>query len=451
MLGFVQTFFAPKPSPIGVDFGTDAIRMAQVLFDGNDHCLIAAACADVPMPIRKNVQARMEFFVATVRDLLVQGKFRGRQCVLGLPSAWTFVRHLRMAKMDDAALRKALPDEAVGKLPIDPGESLLRHIVAGEVYQDQEPKSEVILMAAKRANVDALLQAAARAKLDVTGMTVEPSAMVDCFGHVYRRPSDAQAMTCYLDIGASGTRVVIARAGKILFMRSVPIGGDALNAAVADALKVHPDDARILRQKLTHSQTEGSERGEARAVLAADAEDPMALVAKAAAPAQSKPIAATKPSSHEDKGISAHIEAAMQPPLDKVIDELRMCRRYYEATFPDAPLERIIFGGGESRNRFVCQYVAQAMGLSAQLGDPMARLSRAGTIGMESSIDRRHPQPAWSVALGLTMGPAKIAAQGPIPDHPAEHPQQHADEASAAAPAAVEAAVATADAPKEAA
>jgi type IV pilus assembly protein PilM len=444
MLGFVQTFFAPKPSPIGVDFGTDAIRMAQVLFDGNDHCLIAAACADVPMPIRKNVQARMEFFVATVRDLLVQGKFRGRQCVLGLPSAWTFVRHLRMAKMDDAALRKALPDEAVGKLPIDPGESLLRHIVAGEVYQDQEPKSEVILMAAKRANVDALLQAAAKAKLDVTGMTVEPSAMVDCFGHVYRRPSDSHAMTCYLDIGASGTRVVIARAGKILFMRSVPIGGDALNAAVADALKVHPDDARILRQKLTHAQTEGSERGEARAVLAADAEDPMALVAKAA-PTQSKPAAATR-QSHEDKGISAHIEGAMQPPLDKVIDELRMCRRYHEATFPDAPLERIIFGGGESRNRFVCQYIAQAMGMPAQLGDPMARLSRAGTIGMESSIDRRQPQPAWSVALGLTMGPAKIAAQQPVADHPTEQ-QQHSDDATPAA--AVQATEATA--PKEAA
>src|SRR3954453_16862634 len=155
MLGFVQTFFAPKPAPIGVDFGTDALRLAQVQFDGTDHHLIAASIAEVPVPIRKNVAARMEFFTSTVRDLMAQGKFKGRQAGLGVPSAGTFVRHLRTAKMNDAALKKALPDESVGKLSIDPGESLLRHIIAGEVYQDQEPKTEVILMAARRANVDA--------------------------------------------------------------------------------------------------------------------------------------------------------------------------------------------------------------------------------------------------------------------------------------------------------
>jgi len=410
MLGFVQTFFAPKPCPIGVDFGTDAIRMAQVQFDGNDHHLIAAATADVPAPIRKNVAARMEFFASTVRDMLAQGKFRGRQAVLGLPSAWTFVRHLRMVKMSEEALKKALPDEAVGKLPIDPGESLLRHIVAGEVYLDQEPKSEVILMAAKRANVNAFLQAAAKAKLDVMGMTVEPSAMVDCFGHVYRRKADATSTTCYLDIGASGTRVIIARSGKILFMRSMPIGGDALNAAVADALKVHPDDARILRQKLTHTQAMEPERAARPNTLGGDAEDPIALAGKPA-PA---PVAV------EDHGISSHIEASMQAPLDKIIEELRMCRRYHEATFPSVPLDRIIFGGGEARSRFVCQYIAQAMALPAQLGDPMVRLSRTGTIGIESGIDRRQPQPSWSVALGLTMGAAPIAAREPVADAPSE-------------------------------
>lgn len=412
MLGFVQTLFAPKPGPIGIDFGTDVVRMAQVQCDGSDHHLIAAAIAEVPAPIRRNVAARMEFFTATVRDLLVQGKFRGRTAVLGLPSAWTFVRHLRTAKMDEAALKKALPDEAVGKLPIDPGESLLRHIVAGEVYQDQEPKTEVILIAAVRANVDALLHAAAKAKLDVTGMTVEPSAMVDCFGHVYRRKTDATATNCFLDIGSSGTRVIVARSGRILFMRSVVIGGEALNAAVADALKVHPDDARILRQKLTHAQGKAGDRGTS-SNLAEEATDCSSLAINSTA----RPVALSP-----DSGISSHIEAAMKGPLDKIVEELRMCRRYHEATFPSVPVDRIIFGGGEARSRFVCQYIARAMGLPAQLGDPMVRLSRSGTIGIESGIDRRQPQPAWSVALGLTMGPAPIAIAEPVAEPPPQVP-----------------------------
>ena len=76
----------------------------------------------------------------------------------------------------------------------------MRHIVAGEVYQDQEPKNEVILMAASRELVNQFLAAAAKAKLDVVGMNVEPKALVDCFAHVYRRKTDAE-----LDAAASWT------------------------------------------------------------------------------------------------------------------------------------------------------------------------------------------------------------------------------------------------------
>jgi hypothetical protein len=46
------------------------------------------------------------------------------------------------------------------------------------------------------------------------------------------------------------------------------------------------------------------------------------------------------------------------------------------------------------------------MGLAAQLGDPLVRMSRVSDVGIESGIDRRQPQPAWAVAIGLSLGPA---------------------------------------------
>jgi hypothetical protein len=44
--------------------------------------------------------------------------------------------------------------------------------------------------------------------------------------------------------------------------------------------------------------------------------------------------------------------------------------------------------------------------LSAQLGDPLVRMAKTTEIGIESGIDRKQPQPAWAVAIGLSMGPA---------------------------------------------
>ncbi|MGH7214942.1 MAG: pilus assembly protein PilM, partial [Tepidisphaeraceae bacterium] len=375
------------------------------------------------------------------RDLLAQGRFRGRAAVLSLPASCMFIQHLRLPKMDEEALKKALPWEARGKLPIDPSQALLRHLVAGEIYQDQEPKNEVIVMAAGRELVTQYLATAAKAKLDVVGMNVEPKALVDCFSHVFRRKTDSEATNCFVDIGCVGARVVIARGGQILFARVIPIGGEHFNRAVAAALKINPEDAKLLRIKLCAMQPaldEHRQRQElapsqpAPTPAPAVAPDPAAVdgeensfallgagmaasrkrdaeMPRPAAPSQ--PIASVPAETDTNNQVRA-VEQACREPLGKLVAELDMCRRYHEATFPSMPVDRLVFVGGEARHRSLCQYVAREMGLAAQVGDPMVRMGRVSEIGIESGIDRRQAQPAWSVAIGLSMGPADASTGG---------------------------------------
>src|SRR5262249_52860822 len=157
----------------------------------------------------------------TTRDLLAQGDFRGRQAILSLPVASMFIQHIRIAKLTEEETKKALPWEARGKLPIDPSHALMRHIIAGEVFQDQEPKNEVILLAAARTFVEQLLGAAAKAKLDVIGMNVEPKSIVDCFCAVYKRKADGEQTSMFVDIGCGSTRAIIAHGRQIHFARSI--------------------------------------------------------------------------------------------------------------------------------------------------------------------------------------------------------------------------------------
>ena len=102
---------------------------------------------------------------------------------------------------------------------------------------------------------------------------------------------------------------------------------------------------------------------------------------------------------------AAQVEQACREPLTKLIEELDLCRRYFEGTFPNKPVERLVFIGGEARQRGLCAGIAQQLGLAAQVGDPMVRMGRISDIGVESGIDRRQPQPNWAVAIGLSMGP----------------------------------------------
>jgi Tfp pilus assembly PilM family ATPase len=99
------------------------------------------------------------------------------------------------------------------------------------------------------------------------------------------------------------------------------------------------------------------------------------------------------------------VEEAIHEPLVRLIEELGLCRRYYEATFQNKPVEKLIFVGGEAKQRRLCQHIARDMSLAAQVGDPLVRMGRISEIGIETGIDRRQPQPGWATAIGLSLGP----------------------------------------------
>lgn len=408
MLKLVQSWLSPRANPIGVDFGSDCLRIAQVsMQDGEPH-LIAAASADVPAHLRNNTAARILWFADAARDLLGQGRFKGRQCTLALPSAAIYIQHLRLPRTDDETLKKTLPFEARGKLPIDPSRCLLRHVVAGELFSEQDPKVEVIVMAAAKDLVTQLLDAAARAKLDVIGMNTEAMSLIDCFSHVYRRKSDHESTTCYIDIGSSGTRTMIARGQEILFARTISIGGDHFTRAVSTAMGIGFEEAKLLRiQSAAQPQGGLDDRRETRAIEPGPvqgADNSFALLQRSptnhvAEP--SAPVTAPQP--------ARQLEQACIEPLNKLIDELNLCRRYHEATFPNKPVDRLLFVGGEARQRWMCQHVARQMQLAAQIGDPLVRMGRTTEVGAESGIDRRQPQPSWAVAVGLSVGPLSAA------------------------------------------
>jgi Tfp pilus assembly PilM family ATPase len=250
----------------------------------------------------------------------------------------------------------------------------------------------------------------------VIGMNVEPKAILDCFTHVYRRKSDAESTTCFLDMGCTASRAFIARGPRILFARSIPIGGDHLNKATSAALKISFDEAKLMRMKLCAAQTPATDEveratGEASSSSdEADIENSFALLDRVAQSAPQTPPVAPVVTVRTGANTAladqaAQVDLACREPVSQLVRELDLCRRYYESTFPSHPVDRLVFLGGEARHRSLCQQIAREMGLAAQLGDPLARMSRVSEIGIESGIDRRQPQPSWAVALGLSLGP----------------------------------------------
>jgi type IV pilus assembly protein PilM len=388
-------WFNARTNPIAVDIGTDLIKVLQVEPREGALRLQAAACMEIPDELRTKPNERDAFTAETLRKLLADGSFRGKQVVTCLPASSMAVQHLRLPKMSPEDIQKALPFEAAGKLPFDPARAVLRHVIAGEVYQNSETRIEVILMAAPRDRVERHLATISKAKAEVVGIHVEPTALIGCFAHLFRRKGDDQISTMFIDMGAGSTHVVIAHGTHLVFAKHVCVGGDLFTQSVAESLKVNISMGRSLRL-------------EAAARATAAHRLPPGVVAISAGPDNAHPLgmantprpAAGKPDMTEE--IMQKIAAALADPVETLVCELQMCVRYYESIFPDKSVDRIIFVGGESRQVPLCQLIAQRLGLPATLGDPLARLAKDEKTAC--SIDFRQPQPAWAIAVGLGVG-----------------------------------------------
>ncbi len=267
----------------------------------------------------------------------------------------------------------------------------------------------MIVVAASKQMVSEYLAAASRAKIDVIGMNIEPKCIVDCFQQIYRRKTDENQVTCFVDIGCAASRAVISADGQILFARTIPVGGDHFSRATAAALGIKLDEAKTLRiQIAAQAPVEEPKEKEAEPVAKVCIDNSFALLGTQFAAERRQDIVKTseKPASTE----AQRVNDACQEPLKRLVEELELCRRYYETTFPGRPVTRLIFIGGEARQKTLCLQIAQHMSLAAQIGDPMVRVGKNCDIPIESGIDKKQPQPGWAVAIGLSMGAAQVAA-----------------------------------------
>jgi type IV pilus assembly protein PilM len=352
-----------KYFPIGVDLGTRFLKVAQVRLTADGKlALVAATSVETPRLPQADTSTRARMIGETVGQMCHDHQFKGTQCVLSLPAELTFLQHMKMDKMPDDQLASALKWELTSKLPYDPSEAEIRHVVAGDIYVDNTPKQEVIAVGARRDAIEAYVEAFRRVKLECVGVNVEPCAIVECFARLFRRSHDAKRAVLFVDIGATSTQVVISHGPSLVFAKNLALGGAQFDDAVGAVLNMPSEDARQERMSLDRGNTA----------------DPHVTV----------------------------FNQAMAGPVGNLEQELTNCLRYYDSVFVNSPVERVVFLGGQAYDKVLCQTLAQKLGLPAQIGDPLAQIELDSLSAGATESKTAAVRPDWAVAVGLGLGAA---------------------------------------------
>ncbi len=403
-----------QPLPIAIDFGVGNLKVLQVQHGPTGPALVAAACLETPDDLLANDEQRLQFQIDALPKLVRRSGFKGKRAVCAIPAWQTMCKQLKIPLTDGVKLNDLIAGAIASQLNIDPAALVFRHIdVGAPPAPGASNKVDVICIATARELVERLMRAVMSARLEPVGMHSEFSAIVRSFEHVNRRSGDQESATLYVDIGAASTKLVIAHGTDLVFARVMEFGGRQLDALVVRQLKCELADARRERREVDAKLVAAVDSPASRAVESKIRAATAAVVAAALAPeAEERRSGQAAPGFSGDlRGVASGDwtppKADLTEPLEILTDDIMHCLRYYAAQYPGRRVDKAVFVGGEARYRGLCAQIAKAIRLPAQMADPMARVTRAGTEPTVG-VDLKQAQPGWAVALGMCLSPTDL-------------------------------------------
>lgn len=347
--------------------------------------LCVAACARLEMPGQAGLdpKQRRAQIVSALQEMARDHPFRGRRIISSLSSEELNIKNVRVPQMPEEELQSALEAEARERFDYEPGRDQLCFLDAGQVRAGTEMRNEIILLEVPGEKVEQHLSLLGDAGLTVEHIDAEPVALFRGMSRLLRRRMDEQAVSVVLDMGHSASRVVVARGRRIVFIKSIDIGGRKLTEAVARQLNLAYAEAAELRARMMQ---EGA----------------------------SPPDRTDESAPHQRDSVEWTIHDAVRGEVEALTREVALCLRYCSVTFRGLRPERITITGGEAYDPALIRLLNEHMNVECVVGEPLRGIECSGA---DFGSDRRAPLSEWAVSAGLALRNARPREKTREADH----------------------------------
>src|SRR5436190_7603713 len=235
---------------IGLDVGSTAARAVELNVAAEPPVLVRAAQVPMQPGAIENGEIRQpEAVTDALRELWRRGGFKNRQVYMGVGNQRVVVREVALPWLPLKELREALPYQVQEYIPIPIDEAVLDFDPLDEFEQEGRRMIRVLLVAAQKAMVHALVQTAQAARLEPVGLDLTPFALVRAVGETNGGPVMAEAGDeAVVDVGADITSICVHEHTVPRFVRILPSGGNDITLAVSRALSIQEDVAERLKR-----------------------------------------------------------------------------------------------------------------------------------------------------------------------------------------------------------
>lgn len=280
---------------------------------------------------------------AALQDLLSISKLSLKRVNISLSGPAVIVRYIEMPAMKNEELKSAIKFEAEKYLPFKIKDSIIDCAVLDKTGSGS---MRVLLVAAKKMEVDHLLKLFAEVGLEVSTIDADSFAFLNAFQRSKNGEKD-EASYGLVNMGAKFSNINIVTKGEAYFTRGILWGGLDITERIKDAMGVEFDEAEALK---------------------------------------------IKPSEKREEVVSI-----ITPVLERLSSQIRISLDYFESQFGKS-VEKLCVSGGTAYLFNIVDFLKDNLGVEVVMWNPFEGIT------ITDAINEIEKTPAlFSVAVGLAL------------------------------------------------
>lgn len=297
---------------VGLDIGTTSIKGVRVARGLRGASLLDHFSHPIASEPSRGLRERQE---AALRALAAEGRLKGGdKWVVSVATTDVSLRELELPFTDPRKIDQIVPYEVEGQIPFD-----LANVVVDPIFLErggQGGKSRLLVACLPKSVLQDLLSLLGEVGIDPQEVDLSGLALA----RLYRPYSKSSGGTVLLlEIGASKSILCTLEQGRVLSLRGISIGGDAVSRVIAERLSLSFDDAEKVKYEIDFQN-----QGDPRSALLREAVEPLVSDIEKSLSLAPRPIGGflLMGGTSRQRGLLAYLERRLSIPGVKGLAEL---------------------------------------------------------------------------------------------------------------------------------
>ncbi|MFM8809889.1 MAG: type IV pilus assembly protein PilM [Chthoniobacterales bacterium] len=210
---------------VAVNIGMQTVTMAVFELGGDSGLVLSGVARADLLPDPAMDASRPGQLKIAIGELRAKLKTSNAACAIAIPSQGVFTRFVKIPKVDAEQAAQMLFFEAQQNVPYPIEEVAWCYQVLPEKEED---KLGAVILAAKLDQLEETVGAVREGGLSPSVIETSPTALYNSLRYNY---PDLGGCVLLIDIGARATNLIFAEGDK-LFIRTLPVGGNSITAAL---------------------------------------------------------------------------------------------------------------------------------------------------------------------------------------------------------------------------